>query len=411
MQPETLALRYARVRTLSTQLCEPLELEDLIVQSMPDASPLRWHLAHTTWFFETFILESQPGYTPFEPRFRYLFNSYYQGVGPQFSRARRGTQSRPTVATILRWRRQVDDAMGELLATPTPELTRLTTIGLNHEQQHQELMVTDLKHALCTSPMRPAVIAAPAAPTVAPKGGWLELPGGLTPIGHTGEGFHFDNEGPRHEALVHPFALAKDLVTNAEYQAFIEDGGYQRSELWLSDGWATVQARGWKAPLYWHHEDGAWLEVTLGGARPLAPHAPVAHVSWFEAEAFARWAGKRLPTEFEWEHTARHIEAAFDGTSLEDGHLHPVAAPSDAPIRHLMGELWTWTASAYLPYPRYQPLPGTLGEYNGKFMHGQLVLRGASCATPRDHARVTYRNFFQADKRWQFSGIRLAGEV
>ncbi|MCA9546393.1 MAG: ergothioneine biosynthesis protein EgtB, partial [Myxococcales bacterium] len=364
--------------------------------------------------FETFVLAPhRPGHTPFDPAYGYLFNSYYQGAGAQFPRPRRGTQSRPTVAHILRWRAQVDAWMDALLADPTAEVARVTTIGLHHEQQHQELMLTDLKHALCTSPVDTPVWPLPLGGSDAPEGGWLELPEGFFTLGSpapgaAGEGFCFDNETPAHKAWTPAFALARDLVTQGEWLAFMQAGGYADPALWMSDGWSACQAEGWQAPLYWFQRGDRWWQRTLGGARPVDPHAPVAHVSWFEADAYARWAGARLPTEQEWERAARAYGPAPAASACRH---HPDGVLEGGGLRHLYGQVWQWTGSAYRPYPGYQPLPGTLGEYNGKFMHGQLVLRGSSCATPVGHARVGYRNFFQADKRWQFTGLRLAKDL
>ena len=404
--------RYLRVRAATEALAVPLEIEDLVVQSMDDASPVRWHLAHTTWFFETFVLATHaPGHRPRDPRFTHLFNSYYKGVGEPFPRARRGTQSRPTVAEVRAWRGEVDDAMAALLILGDPEVERLTTLGLHHEQQHQELIVTDLKHAFCTSPMRPTYRPdAARGCAAAPQAGFEIFAGGVVEIGHVGDGFCFDNERPRHRAFVEPFGLGRDLVTQRQFAAFIADDGYDRPDLWLDDGWTACRAHRWRHPLYWVHEEGDWQVLTLGGRRPLDPHAPVTHVSFYEADAYARWAGARLPTEQEWEHASTQAGAVADATFLEDGALHPVGAASSrhGGLRHVLGEVWEWTQSAYLPYPNYRPPAGAIGEYNGKFMNDQRVLRGGSCATPRDHVRLTYRNFFQGEKRWQFTGIRLA---
>ena len=410
MAPRDLAATWRAVRARSLALCEGLATEDLVVQSMPDASPLRWHLAHTTWFFETFV--RRPFGAPFTPRdarFEHLFNSYYEGVGAAFPRALRGTQSRPTVAEIIDWRHEVDAAMLALLADPEPEVARVLTIGLHHEQQHQELMITDLKHALCTSPMAPAVWPAAATPATAPTDGWLAVPAGFGTSGHPGDGFCFDNERPAHPVWTPGFTLARALVTNADWLAFMADGGYAQVGLWMSDGWAARALGDWQAPLYWARRDGAWFEATLAGERPVAPHAPVCHVSWFEADAYARWAGARLPTEFEWDRGVAAVEGA-PGAASASAH-QPDGAADAGPLAHLFGQVWQWTGSAYRPYPGYQPLPGALGEYNGKFMHGQLVLRGASCATPPGHARGSYRNFFPAHTRWQFSGVRLARDL
>lgn len=424
MRPsDPLADRYRAVRARTEALAAPLGPEDQMVQSMPDASPTRWHRAHTTWFFETFVLEPHlPGYQSPHPLYRTLFNSYYNGVGEQWDRHRRGILSRPTVAEVGAWRARVDRAMLELLAGADAALRAtldpLIEIGLNHEQQHQELIVTDIKHGLLQNPLDPVYRPEAAAPVPhAPRAGWVDFVGGTVSVGHIGAGFHFDNEGPAHRVLLEPYALSGELVTNGEFRAFVEAGGYSTPQLWLSDGWATAQAEGWRAPLYWIEDGGRWRQRTLGGRRELDDGAPVTHVSFFEADAYARFVGKRLPTEFEWEHAARTAQPAADGTFADDdagalGPLHPVgrAAPTHGGLRHLLGEVWEWTQSAYLPYPRYRAPADALGEYNGKFMNGQRVLRGGSCATPRDHVRITYRNFFQPEKRWQFTGIRLADD-
>jgi ergothioneine biosynthesis protein EgtB len=412
-----LAAQYESVRRCTERLCEPLATEDYVLQSMPDASPAKWHLAHTSWFFETFLLKPHlPGYQPFHPQFEYLFNSYYNAVGPRWPRSQRGLLSRPSVAEVYRYRAYVDQAMHELCRTsaaaPLPQIAGTITLGLNHEQQHQELILTDLKHALAMNPLRPVYQA-----TVPPAGNpppleWLSYPEGLAWIGHDGPGFAFDNEGPRHRVFLPSFRLASRLVTNEEYLCFVDEGGYQRPELWLSDGWAAREAAGWTAPLYWEKEGATWCAMTLSGLRPLVPAEPVCHVSYYEADAFARWRGLRLPTEAEWETAAATVTPA--GHFLEGGHLHPVAgaAPDDrGPLFDLFGQVWQWTASPYGGYPGYVPAVGALGEYNGKFMCRQFVLRGASCATPRSHARRTYRNFFPPEARWQFTGIRLAQDA
>ncbi|MEL6184165.1 MAG: ergothioneine biosynthesis protein EgtB [Myxococcota bacterium] len=408
--PAVLAEAYRRVRGATEALCAPLTTEDHVVQAMPDASPPKWHLAHTTWFFDTFILD---GATAPDPAYAYLFNSYYQGVGPQFPRAHRGTLSRPTVAEVRAWRERVDAEILERMASGRFEARGLELIelGLHHEQQHQELLVVDLKSALLLNPMDTPIVACPAAPDASPPEGFVDVQGGLVEVGHGGSGFAFDNEGPRHRTFLEDYRLARSLVTNREYVAFVEDGGYRRPELWLSDGWYEVQAQGWEAPLYWERQDGGgWIERTLGGRRALPLHAPVTHVSTFEADAFARWRGARLPTEFEWEHAAARAQPARDGTFLEDGALHPEGRATGAhgEFNHLLGEVWEHTASAYRPYPGFVAPEGAVGEYNGKFMNAQYVLRGGSAATPRDHVRLTYRNFFYPDKRWVFTGIRLA---
>lgn len=418
-QTDPLIARYLAVRARTEALAAPLLPEDQMIQSMPDASPTRWHRAHTTWFFETFVLEPHlPGYTSPHPLYRALFNSYYNGIGEQWPRARRGVLSRPTVAEVGDWRRRVDGAMVELLSSAEPAtraaIESLVQIGLHHEQQHQELIVTDIKHGLLQNPLDPIYAPGAAAPVehAKPERAWVDFDGGVVDIGHAGDGFAYDNEGPAHRALVHPFRLASELITAGEYLEFVEDGGYTAPHLWLSDGWDAVQREGWRAPLYWFREGGGWRQRTLGGARDLDPGAPVCHVSFFEADAYARWRGARLPTEFEWEHAAREAAPAPDGTFADDEAWHPVgrAAPTHGGLRHLLGEVWEWTQSAYLPYPGYRAPADALGEYNGKFMNGQRVLRGGSCATPRDHIRPTYRNFFQPDKRWQFTGIRLADD-
>jgi ergothioneine biosynthesis protein EgtB len=412
---ETVAL-YRHVRAWTERLAAPLSAEDQVVQSMPDASPVRWHRAHTTWFFETFVLAEQvPGFAPREPAYRVLFNSYYKGVGAAFPRARRGTLSRPGVAEIGAWRAEIDAAVERLMQSdPAPGVWAAIELGCHHEQQHQELLLTDFKHALGGHPMGPAYDRdLPAGTPAPPSGAWIPFEGGVVELGRAADDFCFDNETPRHKAFLAPYELAADLVTNGEYVAFLEDQACARPELWLSDGWDRVCAGELRAPLYWQRREGEWWSATLGGVRRLSPHAPVCHLSFFEAEAYARWAGARLPTEPEWEHAARRVGAQPDGTMMEDGAFHPVgaAAPAHGGLRHLLGEVWEWTSSAYLPYPGFAPLPGAVGEYNGKFMNDQRVLRGGSCATPRDHVRLTYRNFFQADKRWQFTGLRLARDL
>ncbi|MCK7575196.1 MAG: ergothioneine biosynthesis protein EgtB [Chromatiales bacterium] len=410
----SLAEQYPRVRRFSEQLCEPLAIEDYGLQTVVEASPPKWHLAHVSWFYETFLLRPfLPGYQVFHPRFEYLFNSYYEQTGTGFwPRHERGLLARPTVAEVYDYRRHVDAAMNRLIAEcpaadwPTVEL-RLR-IGLNHEQQHQELLVTDIKHHFAHNPLRPAYRA--DLPTTTPSAPaplqWLDFEGGLIEVGAEGEGFHYDNEVPRHRVFVAPFKLADRPVTNGEFLEFIQDGGYQNTGLWLSDGWATVKQQGWRAPLYWEERDGEWWLMTLSGMRPLDPAEPVCHVSYYEADAYATWAGKRLPTEFEWEHAAQGQPIA--GNFVDDGVLHPRPARPGTGLKQLFGDVWEWTGSAYLPYPGYRAAPGALGEYNGKFMCNQMVLRGGSCATSRDHIRPTYRNFFYPHERWQFMGFRLA---
>lgn len=420
-----LAVRYDAVRTATRALTEPLELEDYGLQSMPDASPAKWHLAHTTWFFETFVLARHAAsrgleHRPFHPRFGYLFNSYYETVGRFHPRPQRGLLSRPTVAQVQEYRDHVDLAMTELLARGvSDEMAAVIEVGLQHEQQHQELVLTDLKHGLGCNPLRPIYrAAAPAAaqgsdhPSALPQQ-WLEHEGGLVDVGHTGLGFGFDNELPRHRVYLRPFAIASRLVTCGDYLEFMADGGYERAELWLSAGWDVVQRLGWEAPLYWERESASdpWQLFTLHGLQAIDAAEPVCHVSLYEADAFARWRDSRLPTEAEWELTCGAQPIA--GNFAESRAFHPRAlVPSTSPARlgleQAFGDVWSWTASAYSPYPGFRPLPGALGEYNGKFMCNQLVLRGGSCATPASHMRASYRNFFPPEARWQFSGLRLA---
>lgn len=389
---------YDGVRRHSLALAEPLSAEDQGVQSMPDASPTKWHLAHTTWFFETIVLKPYlPGYRPFDERFAYLFNSYYEALGPRHARPQRGLLTRPALQEVHAYRHYVDESISALLNRLDPEalarIEPLITLGLHHEQQHQELIVTDIVHALSCNPMMPAYRADAAEPTQQPLRTqgleWLHQAGGVVDIGYDGPDFAFDNEGPRHEFLLRPYDIAHRLVTSGEYATFIADGGYARPELWLSDGWATVQREGWTAPIYWVRRDdagasGNWSVFGLSGLQALDPHAPVSNLSFYEAAAYAEWAGARLPTEFEW-------EAAFNAPGIEQ----------------MTGHVWQWTRSAYAPYPGFRPLAGVAAEYNGKFMVGQQVLRGGSIATPPGHTRPTYRNFFPPAARWQFTGVRL----
>jgi ergothioneine biosynthesis protein EgtB len=414
----TLTEQYRRVREATVALCAPLAAEDYVVQSMPDASPAKWHLAHTTWFFEEFVLQSAAqGYEFHDAKFRYLFNSYDNAVGPMHARPSRGLLTRPTVQRVLDYRARIDERMNALLREEDGmpiELARIVTLGLHHEQQHEELLLTDIKHLFSCNPLLPAYIQqSPTTSRAAPALSFRSFDGGLVGIGHGGPGFCFDNELPRHRAYVAAFELANRLVTNAEYLEFIRDGGYRSAVHWLSDGWATVQREQWTRPIYW--SESLQEEFTLSGLRQLDPHAPVCHLSCYEADAFARWAGARLPTEFEWEIAAAEAGSQTSGNFAESRNWHPVpAAPglapqSDAPpLLQMFGDVWEWTQSAYAPYPGYRPATGALGEYNGKFMVNQLVLRGGSCATPRDHIRPTYRNFFNPAARWQFSGVRLA---
>ena len=402
--------RYQRVREATLALTSGLTDEDQVVQSMPDASPVKWHLAHTTWFFETFMLVPHlPGYRGFDPAFGYLFNSYYETLGPRQPRPERGLLTRPPLKRVLAYRAHVDEAMARLLAGEGGELADLLELGLAHEEQHQELILMDVLHLFAQSPLKPAYAPATALPVGRDPGpaGEVAFEGGLVEIGHASHGFAFDNEGPRHKVYLEPYSLADRLVTNGEWLAFIADGGYSRPELWLSEGWARVQAEGWTAPLYWEQdEDGAWLAMTLQGRRAVAPHAPVTHVSFYEADAFATWAGARLPTEAEWENAARGV--APSGNMREQRQFGPAAPGREPGLRQMFGDVWEWTRSAYSPYPGFHPAAGGIGEYNGKFMVGQMVLRGGCCATPEGHVRATYRNFFYPHQRWMFSGVRLA---
>jgi ergothioneine biosynthesis protein EgtB len=401
---------YAAVRGVTAELCGPLAVEDHVIQSAPECSPAKWHLAHTTWFFENFLLTPLlPGYRTFHPQYGYLFNSYYESVGTFFPRPMRGLLSRPTVEDVFRYRAHVDEHMRSLISRldtqRDAESVSRVTLGLHHEQQHQELLLTDIKNLLALNPLRPVYREAPdEPPSNAGKSTWLEFPAGIHSAGSDGKGFSFDNETPRHRVFLERFALAARPVSNGEYLEFIEAGGYRDAALWLSDGWRKLNEAGWQAPQYWEQIEGQWWHMTLSGLRRVDRHAPVCHVSYFEADAFARWAGKRLPTEFEWETAAASLPVT--GNLLEEGRLHPSAASN--PSHQLFGDVWEWTSSAYSPYPGYKPLAGSLGEYNGKFMVSQLVLRGGSCVTPRSHIRATYRNFFYPADRWQFMGLRLA---
>ena|ERR1700761_2363346 len=400
-----LSERYARVRGCSIALTAGLSAEDMQIQSMPDASPGKWNLAHTTWFFEQFVLGPDSSYRPYNTDWHYLFNSYYQSVGPMHARPQRGLLSRPALADVLAYRRHVDDALQELLTGDVPAAILATIeLGLQHEQQHQELLLADIQHALSCNPLKPAYSTAIDAPSTT-SASMTFVPGsdGLVHIGHTGDGFAFDNEGPRHRVWLEPHALANRPVSNAEYASFIHDGGYREPTLWLSEGWATVQREQWQRPMYW--QDDLASAFTLHGVRPLDPHAPVCHLSYYEADAFARWAGARLPTEAEWESAAERLPV--DGNLLDRAPKLPRAFGGDG-LLQMYGDVWEWTSSAYSSYPGFKPLPGALGEYNGKFMSGQMVLRGGSLATPRDHIRSSYRNFFPPDARWQFMGLRLA---
>jgi ergothioneine biosynthesis protein EgtB len=401
--------RFARVRALTEDLAKPLSAEDSCVQSMPDASPAKWHLAHTTWFFETFILEKhEAGFTPFLPAFRVLFNSYYEGIGEKHPRPQRGMLTRPFLAEVLDYRRNVNERVDAAFDVRGDDagFLALVELGLHHEQQHQELILTDIKHLLSLNPLHPAYRERQFVPSDAASPlQWLALDGGVVEIGHPGDGFCFDNELPRHKQYVQPFSLASRPVTNREFAEFIEDGGYREPQLWLSEGWDWVKANALSHPLYWQPGDGGWSEFTLGGLLPADPAAPAVHLSYFEADAFARWAGARLPTEAEWEHAAGMV--AIEGNFLAHERLHPRGAQG-AGLIQMFGDVWEWTQSAYSPYPGFRPAAGAIGEYNGKFMVNQQVLRGGSCATPEGHVRASYRNFFPAGARWQFSGLRLA---
>lgn len=405
---------YHRVRQRSEQLAAPLEVEDQCIQTIPEVSPTKWHLAHVSWFFETFLLKPfLTGYREFHPRFGFLFNSYYYGVGQMHARPRRGLLSRPTLDEVMSYRAYVDRHMAALLDQVVHpqrgDIALRCEVGLHHEQQHQELMLTDIKHVLASNPLQPAYAELPLVTAEAPPLRWQDFSGGLTEIGAAGGGFAYDNERPRHPVYLQPYQLASRPVTNAEFLAFIEDGGYQTPEHWMADGWADLAREGWRAPLYWQREQDRWIEMTLGGARPLAPAAPVAHLSYYEADAYARWAGCRLPTEAEWEHAAEGRPAT--GNLAGSGFLQPMPAGAGEGLQQVYGDVWEWTQSAYAAYPGFRPLSGALGEYNGKFMCGQYVLRGGSCATPDDHIRVSYRNFFYPHDRWQFSGVRLARDA
>jgi ergothioneine biosynthesis protein EgtB len=398
--------RYLEIRNTSLQITEPFSAEDQMLQSMPDCSPAKWHLAHTTWFFETFILSPYTsGYKPFDPRYKQLFNSYYKQLGSHPYRGARGLMSRPGLDEIHAYRAHVDKTMLRHLEVPDERTAALVEVGLNHEQQHQELILTDIKHALWSMPLRPQHVGGPRRLKDAEPLEWLEFDGGIREIGYEGSGFSFDNETPRHQVLLTPFKLASRLVTNDEYMEFMSDGGYRRPELWLSDGWDTVCAQAWKSPFYWEDHDGRWFDFSYDGMREIDPTAPVCHVSYYEADAFAHWSNARLPREEEWEVAASQVST--HGMFLESEKLRPQPA-SGAGLQQMFGDVWEWTASPYLAYPGFTPAAGAIGEYNGKFMCNQFVLRGGSCATPESHIRASYRNFFPPHVRWQFMGIRLA---
>jgi ergothioneine biosynthesis protein EgtB len=412
-----LAERYSYTRQFTEHLCEPLVVEDFVVQSMPDASPTRWHLAHTTWFFETFVLaRAEADYRPANAEFQTLFNSYYNSVGEAFPRARRGLLTRPTVAEVFEYRHTVDERMGRLFdclqRSDSSEMARVIELGVNHEQQHQELMLTDIKHMYSCNPLWPAYLplAAKSATTKTDSHGWSAYDGGVVEIGHAGGAFGFDNEFPRHKTFLQPFEIRNRLINSGEYLEFMNDGGYRRPELWLSLGWSMLHEQQWAAPLYWVEREGTWHEFSLGGLQRLNADKPVCHVSYFEADAFARWSRARLPTEAEWERAAAGVDV--QGSFAESECYHPATLDGNPDgLAQMYGEVWQWTASPYSPYPGFVPPSGALGEYNAKFMCNQYVLRGGSCATPRSHIRPTYRNFFPPEVRWQFTGIRLARDA
>ncbi len=432
--PDDLGTRYQAVRAATDGLTAGLAAEDFVVQSMDDVSPTKWHLAHTSWFWEAFVLSPHLGdYRPFHPQFHYLFNSYYVQAGERHCRAQRGYLSRPTVPEVQEYRAHVDRAMAQLLSrdsdqSRSEELSSLIELGLNHEQQHQELMLTDLKHVFSVNPLRPVYREAASGPALGPALGgerprldWVPFEGGVTSVGTSGPGFHFDNEGPAHRRFLEPFALASRLATNGEFLAFIEDGGYERPALWMSAGWAKREADSWTEPFYWERRNGEWWIFTLGGMRRLDPLEPVCHLTWFEADAFARWSGARLPREDEWETASVGLPVV--GNLVESRRFHPAradapelgsvaaASSSQRPLRQMFGDVWEWTSSAYSAYPGFRPAEGAIGEYNGKFMCGQFVLKGGSCATPATHIRGTYRNFFPPEAAWQFTGVRLAKDL
>ena len=413
--------RYRAVRARTEALAAPLSPEDQQVQTMADVSPTKWHLAHVTWFFETFLLQPNlPGYAPVSPAYATLFNSYYEGVGPRHARPQRGLLTRPSLADVMAYRRHVDDAMARLLAgadgAARERIAPLVTLGLHHEMQHQELLLMDIKHIFSCNPLYPAYDPAVRESLAeAPPVRWIEVAGGVRQLGHGGDGFAFDNEAPRHDVLLRDFRIASRLVTNDEYRAFMQDGGYERPGFWFMDGIETVRRESWDAPAYWRAVDGDWYEFTLSGLRPLDPAQPVSHVSYYEAAAYAAWAGHRLATEAEWECAAAGLPADIEtgANLLESGRLHPAPAvdAGDGTPGQMIGDLWEWTASAYANYPGFRPAAGAIGEYNGKFMTNQNVLRGGCCATPAGHIRTTYRNFYYPHQRWMFSGIRLAADA
>jgi ergothioneine biosynthesis protein EgtB len=412
---EKLTDRFKTIRNFSHRLVEPLETEDFVIQAMENTSPVKWHLAHVSWFFETFVLEKViPDYESLHPQYSYIFNSYYLQTGEPHTRSKRGLLSRPTVKEVFEYREYVDNQILNFIEQATEdqlaEFGPVIEIGNHHEQQHQELILTDLKYMFAQNPLYPAYRDLDMPEGTAPDSiNWINVEEGVYEIGNKGDEYTYDNERPRHRKFLESFEIADRLITNGEFMEFIEDGGYERSPLWLDDGWATVNEKGWNSPLYWKKRDGEWCYFTLGGFRKINPHEPVTHVSYYEADAFARWAGARLPREAEWEVAAGE---RYDGNFVEDGYYHPRPLQGDdSQPKQMYGDVWEWTMSAYEPYPGYEPLPGALGEYNGKFMCSQYVLRGGSCATSETHIRKTYRNFFYPDARWQFNGIRLARNV
>ena len=414
----SLLQRFDEVRSHTERLAEPLSPEDQTVQSMADVSPTKWHRAHVTWFFETFVLaDNEAGFKPFQDKYWFLFNSYYEAVGPRFARAERGVITRPGAHDVGVYRGNVDGRVRDLVDSlddgTIEKLTPTIELGFHHEQQHQELLLMDIKHVLSMNPMRPTYAGARSADSEPDRLGWVEVEGGLVEIGHQAASFSFDNELPQHQTWLEPYRLADRLITNAEWLAFMTDGGYSRPEFWLSDGWARVKEEGWEAPFYWEQIDGVWFEHTLHGTWPVNPGLPASHVSHYEADAYATWAGKRLPTEAEWEHAVRADGQASDdrvvGNLADTETFHPQAAKAgNGRLRQVYGDCWEWTSSAYLPYPGFHPAEGAIGEYNGKFMSNQMVLRGGCALTPPGHARATYRNFFPSGARWALSGVRLA---
>jgi ergothioneine biosynthesis protein EgtB len=409
-----IASYFNRVRHDSGSLCAPLEIEDYGIQTMPEVSPPKWHLAHTSWFFETMLLKPfLAGYRPYHPKYAELFNSYYDTIGSYHPRPQRGLLSRPTVKEVYQYRTYVDEHISTLLSRNNhpqwPEILRRMIIGVNHEQQHQELMLTDIKHIFAYNPLRPAYreLSQPRDKATAME--WISIQGGIRSIGFDGKGFAYDNEGPRHKVYLNDYCLASRPISNAQFMEFIEDGGYQRPDYWLSDAWQKILQKRWQAPLYWEQRDGEWWTMTLSGMQLVDRHAPVCHVSYYEAAAYARWCGARLPTEAEWENAT--TELPIKGNFRDNQLLLPAAAPSDGNLTQMFGDVWEWTQSPYTPYPGYSAESGPLGEYNGKFMSSQMVLRGGSCATPLDHIRPTYRNFFYPAERWQFCGFRLARDA